>query len=248
MKTINSKASVADLTRGWQDDKPSRSRICLFCGRSFARDEIFAIDQCFYNSRKAVELHIQTEHGGLFSALTHDKGRSAGLSEIQYLVLSAIAEGCDDAAIAGRLENRALSTVRAHRRNLRLKYEEAKIFVAAMEAASRGAVPDQQQLDFGPSLPLHDERSLVSQAEAEAILAKFFRPDGSLPRIPPKEKQKLVVLNRLKDLFEHGRRYSDNDVRGILGKINEDHALLRRYLVDYHFLERSDDGRQYWRK
>ena len=33
----------------------------------------------------------------------------------------------------------------------------------------------------------------------------------------------------------------------MLSVVHEDHALLRRYLVDYRFIERDDEGRRYRR-
>ncbi|HAP43750.1 MAG: hypothetical protein A2087_05330 [Spirochaetes bacterium GWD1_61_31] len=247
MKTINTQATVPELKQGWLVDPANGSRICLFCGRKFERGQIYPVGAQLFNSRAAVERHIIDQHGGAFAALMQDSGKAAGLSDIQATVLAGLARGADDASIAANLDNRALSTVRAHRRNLRLRYEEAKLFVAAMELAMTGAHHDHRFVDFGPELPIHDERSQVTSAEADQVVAKYFRPDGSLERIPPKEKQKLIILNRLQALFEPGREYSDAEVRAILGRVNEDHAMLRRYLVDYRFLSRNADGSKYWR-
>ncbi|MBU0934766.1 MAG: DUF2087 domain-containing protein [Spirochaetes bacterium] len=248
MKTINTNAGLADLRKGWQIDQQTDSRVCLFCGASYRRGRIYQFGEVLLSSSAAITQHLKDAHGSVFAALTHDRGKSAGLSDIQYTVLAGMAEGLEDSQIAEKLDNRALSTVRAHRRNLRLRYEEAKVFVAAMELALNKAHHSQQALDFGAAMPIHDDRVHVSNDEAEAVIKKFFRPDGSLQRIPPKEKQKLIVLKRLLELFETGREYSDADMREILGRVNEDYALLRRYLIDYRFMQRSADGSRYWRE
>ena len=162
-------------------------------------------------------------------------------------VLRGLYNGADDGDIAKSLGDKALSTVRSHRRNLRLKAAEARFFLAAMELAEERTRDESRFVDFGPGLPVRDERADVTGDEAAAIEKAFMKTDGSLSRIPPKEKQKLVILRRLAELFERGREYSDAEVRSMLGAVHEDHALLRRYLVDYRFIERDDEGRRYKR-
>jgi len=102
--------------------------------------------------------------------------------------------------------------------------------------------PQKRAYEGLPALPAGAERDRV-----EAELKAFMRPDGSLARIPPKEKQKLVVLKALAERFERGRDYGDAELREILKPVHEDYALLRRYLVDYRFLERDEEGRRYRR-
>jgi hypothetical protein len=59
--------------------------------------------------------------------------------------------------------------------------------------------------------------------------------------------KRLIVLDWLAQDLEPGRRYSEQMVNLILGKRHSDTAALRRYLVDEGFLDRDDDGREYWR-
>ena len=93
---------------------------------------------------------------------------------------------------------------------------------------------------------MRDDRAVVTAEEAAAIEKKYLRADGSLVRIPRKEKEKLVILVRLAERFASGRLYSQKEVDVILAGADPDYAALRRYLVDYRFLEREPDGSAYW--
>ena len=80
--------------------------------------------------------------------------------------------------------------------------------------------------------------------ERARVLRAFVR-DGRLVAIPAVHSKRLVVLDRLAQEFEPGRRYSERMVNLILGRWHPDTAALRRYLVDEGFLDR--EGGEYWR-
>jgi hypothetical protein len=80
--------------------------------------------------------------------------------------------------------------------------------------------------------------------DEEHVLRTFFR-DGRLTEIPMKRSKRLVVLERIALEFEPGRRYDEKEVNAIVGAFFNDHAALRRYLVDEGFLDR--DHGVYWR-
>jgi len=61
-----------------------------------------------------------------------------------------------------------------------------------------------------------------------------------------KEKNRVIILMTLINRFEKGRQYTESEVNGILKPIFDDYTMLRRELVDFHFLERTSDGRAYW--
>ena len=63
--------------------------------------------------------------------------------------------------------------------------------------------------------------------------------------MPAKRSRRLVVLDRVAQVFEPGRRYSEHEVNAMLRPFYDDHAALRRYLVDEGLLSREDG--QYWR-
>ncbi len=84
-----------------------------------------------------------------------------------------------------------------------------------------------------------------SPEEAARVVAAFSRADGSLHTIPTRHAKRLVVLDRIAQEFEPGRRYPETEVVTVLTRFHTDHAALRRYLVDEGFLARHDG--LYWR-
>jgi hypothetical protein len=80
--------------------------------------------------------------------------------------------------------------------------------------------------------------------EEEAVLRSYFR-GGRLREIPGRQSKRRIVLSRLALEFDIGVRYPEREVNRTLNRFHDDHASLRRYLVDEGFLSR--DKGQYWR-
>ena len=74
---------------------------------------------------------------------------------------------------------------------------------------------------------------------------RFFSTDGRLHTMPTRHVKRRWVLDRIAQRFEPGRTYAEREVDAVLKEIHEDHAALRRYLVDEGFLTREDNV--YWR-
>ena len=70
--------------------------------------------------------------------------------------------------------------------------------------------------------------------------------DGRISVIPAKRAARLLLLDLVAQAFEPGRRYPEPAVNEILQALHDDHAALRRYLVDEELLSRTPDG-TYWR-
>ena len=104
---------------------------------------------------------------------------------------------------------------------------------SAIQAAARAAL----------SRPASTEHA-DAPAEARKVLTAFVQ-DGRLTSIPTSHGKRLVILDWLAQLFEPGRRYSEQMVNLLLGQRHADTAALRRYLVDEEFLTREDGI--YWR-
>ncbi len=79
----------------------------------------------------------------------------------------------------------------------------------------------------------------------DAVLRAFVADDGSLHRIPARRAKRLVVLDRIVQVFDVGTRYPELEVNALLRAFHPDVAALRRYLVDEGFLTRADG--EYWR-
>ncbi|MBN2268137.1 MAG: DUF2087 domain-containing protein [Acholeplasmataceae bacterium] len=67
-----------------------------------------------------------------------------------------------------------------------------------------------------------------------------------ISNFPPKEKRKYILLCMIVHLFEDKRRYTEKEVNEILKYVYQDYAIIRRYLVEYRFIDRLADGSAYW--
>ncbi|WP_183100897.1 DUF2087 domain-containing protein [Nocardioides pelophilus] len=86
------------------------------------------------------------------------------------------------------------------------------------------------------------DRDATDDAET---LRRFFAPDGRLHTMPTRHLKRRFVLDHIAQRFEPGRQYAEREVDAVLKEIHEDHAALRRYLVDDGFLARENGV--YWR-
>ena len=95
-----------------------------------------------------------------------------------------------------------------------------------------------------------DARYEITQQEEQKILSTVFASMQPLrlKTFPPKEKMKVVILRTIAKEFEEGIRYSEVQVNEILKDIYPDYVTLRRYLIEYGYLERTRDGSAYWKK
>lgn len=87
----------------------------------------------------------------------------------------------------------------------------------------------------------------LSQTSMPAQTANFFR-HGRLVNIPRKAVRRDQLLRYLAEtLFEADCDYTEADVTRVLLTVHEDHAALRRHLVDAGMLARTRDGAHYRR-
>lgn len=71
------------------------------------------------------------------------------------------------------------------------------------------------------------------------ILATFVR-GGKMIQYPAQPAKQLVILRWLASQFEPGRKYAEREVNEMLAGHSEDHATLRRFLVDRGLLVRHE--------
>jgi hypothetical protein len=245
---FNSDASIKAIGRGFTRDRASRSLLCVFCAERFERGLVHEVEGRRVSARRAAEAHIEKVHGGVFAALLGLGKGATGISETQEAFLSAAYSGVDDSAIAVALGGISTSAVRNHRFQFRKRVIEARILLALAKILERRQAAGGRFVVFDPAMPMRDERAAVTAAEAAAITAKFFENGGvRLKRFPPKEKQRLVVLARIADRIDRDRTFTETEINAILRESLDDYVGLRRYLVDYRFLERKPDGSAYRR-
>lgn len=73
-----------------------------------------------------------------------------------------------------------------------------------------------------------------------------FVKNGRITLMPAKHSVRLLLLDLVAQAFEPGRRYDEATINEILKGLYDDHATLRRYLVDEELMSRTPDG-TYWR-
>jgi hypothetical protein len=79
----------------------------------------------------------------------------------------------------------------------------------------------------------------------QALILRGFLTGGRLTGLPTQKSKLAVVLDFAVQRFEPGRRYGEAEVNRVLNRLWDDHATLRRALVDEGLLERA--GGRYWR-
>ena len=83
--------------------------------------------------------------------------------------------------------------------------------------------------------------------ELEQVLRNFLDEKKRLVSFPAKRKMKISCLFYLAEKFEREIDYTEREINDLLLSWHcfADPATLRRELYEYHFLDRSRDGRTY---
>ena len=105
--------------------------------------------------------------------------------------------------------------------------------------------PEEKFVKFHSNLSVRDDRTKVTEMEKKKILEKYF--DGTLLKsFPKKQKRKLILLQHIAGMFDRERKYTEMEVNSLLKNVYDDHTTIRRYLIEYGFLDRKRDGSEYW--
>lgn len=213
---------------------------CLYCEQQYEDGYIYPVDGKQAVAQRAMIHHLNTDHEGALGSLIAQHKEISGLSEIQQEILALFARQLSDSVIAQRL-GVSTSTVRNHRFRLREKEKQAKVFLSIMSL-----------LNEDPFIPPHrgarmiDERYQITPEERNKVLTTYFTEEGCLSSLPSKEKRKVIVLTKIVERFDTSKNYSEAAVNEILQLVNEDYVTLRRYLIEYGFMNRTKDGKSYW--
>jgi hypothetical protein len=241
-------ASLEELKRGYIQD--NASYLCLLCGEKVEKGIVYPHENMFYDAERYMRIHIELTHQSVFESLLGMDKKLTGLTDHQKSLLRLFYQGKSDKEVQEELGLGSTSTIRHHRFALKEKERQAKSFLAMMELLKE---KDQYAPAF---LPVHksarmvDERYNITQEEQEKIISKYF-PEGTnkrLTKFPPKEKQRLVILREITKQLKPGHMYTEQELNQMLKAIYEDHVMIRRYLIEYGFLDRKPDGSQYWLK
>lgn len=238
-------ASFEELKQGYVCHE--HSYICLICGETYEDGVIYQIDNQLVTAQKAIQKHILYIHKGTFSFLLELDKKMTGVSEQQKRILTLIYDGNTDDEIA-KILSLSSSTIRNHRFYLREKEKQARLFAVIMDLVSEKIPKKQKMVTPHRTTPIIDERYAVTIAEEEKFIACYFDANGSIKSFPSKEKRILVILRHIMKRFDSSTEYSESQINMILKPIYEDYALLRRYLIEYGFMDRVPDGSRYWIK
>lgn len=240
-------ASVEELKRGSVYDVATESFICLVCGESFEKGVIYSENNTFFEAEKFIQVHLYNKHSSMFEYLLSLDKKLTGLTDLQKNMVQFFHKGMSDKEIVRELGGGSTSTIRNHRFTLREKMKQAKIFLALMELSEEKAANQPRFIHVPRSATMLDERYAITEAENEEILTSYFKEglDGPLSEFPKKEKRKIAILKHLTKKFDVKRKYTEAEVNGILRDVYHDYVTLRRYLIEYGFMDRDPDGSNY---
>lgn len=93
-----------------------------------------------------------------------------------------------------------------------------------------------------------DGRFAITEQENHKILAAYFKQglEGPLDSFPLKEKKRVAILRHLVKNFEAEKTYTEKEVNAVLMQFYANYVLLRRCLIEYGFMDRTQDGSSYW--
>lgn len=117
--------------------------------------------------------------------------------------------------------------------------ETDESYLQARTAMTQRPTPAHLQAVPATPKPAPDgaESVIVSLARSRSV-QQFF-DGGRLRSIPVKRTKRMAVLLVLVALFEPGRTYTEAEVSQILHEVDDDHAYLRRELVNAGYLTRD---------
>ncbi len=144
---------------------------------------------------------------------------------------------------SGRELSEALSLTPPTMSHHMAKLTEAGLVRVDVDGTRHTYSLDQQVLRDAASTPAHpaqEARDPASDEERQRakVIRDFFDGDR-LKSIPAQRKKRVVVLQHLAGRFDPGRTYPEKEVNEILRHAHDDVATLRRELVDYGFMRRS---------
>lgn len=242
-------ASFDEMKRGFAEKEDSF--VCLLCGKEIEKGIIYSVDSVLYEAEKYMKKHIEDKHGSVFEYLNSQDKKLTGLSEHQSRLMALFFEGRSDDEVQKELNIGSASTIRNHRFLLREKEKQAKVFLVLMELVREKNQKAPKTIMPHKTATMVDDRYKITEEEYEKAVKKYF-PDGVQGRLSAfsmQEKYKIVVLREIIKRFDRDRTYSEKQVNEILKNVYEyDYATIRRYLIEYGFMDRKDDGSEYWVK
>lgn len=243
-------ASVESIKKGYQYDNLSEKFTCLICGKSFEKGMIYQHKNLFYEAEKFIQFHIKDVHGSVFEFLLSQDKKYTGLTDLQKKLLEYFYQGISDQEIVKLTDAGSASTIRNHRFMLREREKQAKVFLAIMEVLKDKMESSPKFVEIHKSATMVDDRYKITEDEDKKVIQSCFKEgsNGPLSKFPTKEKRKIVVLRHIMKRFDPEKHYTEKEVNTILKNVYDDFVTLRRYLIEYSFMDRTPDCSDYWVK
>lgn len=241
-------ATVEELKQGYVEE--TDSYLCLLCGEKVEKGIVYPHEGGLYEAERYMRIHIEEAHHSVFDYLIALDKRLTGLTDHQSNLLRLFYQGKSDAEVKKEMGIGSASTIRHHRFVLKEKERQAKIFLTLMELLKERDKHAPAFVSLHTTARMVDDRYNITLEEQEKIIAKYFPdgPQGRLVQFPLKQKQKLVVLREIAKRIESDRVYSEREINEVLQAVYDDYVMIRRYLIDYGFVDRKPDGSEYWLK
>ncbi len=248
IQTLFWNADLKDMQRGYFYDSKTGAYTCLICGQLMEKDQVYPYKDNFYNAHKRMELHIEEVHGGVFDFMMSLNKSYTSLSDSQKNVLTLMHQGQSDLEIAKELGITS-STIRNYRFKFKEKEKQAKVLLSIFANLGNDTAKDPNPV-ITPHLGATqvDDRYNITEKDTIKTLENYFDSNGALLTFPSKEKKKIIILREITKNFKPNQEYSEKEINRVLERIYDDYVLIRRYLIQYGFLDRKNDGQLYWVK
>lgn len=239
-------ASFEDLKCGYVQE--FEHYVCLLCGEKIEKGIVYPVEGVLYEAGRYMRIHIDQVHQSVFEHLSQLDKKLTGLTEHQTNLIRLFYQGKSDGEVQKEMSIGSPSTIRNHRFALKEKERQAKVYVVLMELLKDKTKHQPTFLTPPKTAKMVDDRYKVTQQENDKLLKTLFPEgtDGPLKTFSIKEKNKIVVLQEIVKRFQNEQTYTEKEINQILKLVYHDFATLRRYLIEYGFLDRTPDGSQYW--
>jgi hypothetical protein len=243
-------STVDEIVKGYTYLEKEEKYICLICGKRYDKGVIYKDGEKLLEAEKAVKNHIIHEHNSVFDYLINMDKKYTGLTENQKVLIKYFYAGLSDKEIVEKIGEGSTSTIRTYRFKFREREKEAKIILAMMQLLK---LPQKKVESEEKFIPIHrgakmiDDRFAITEDEREKVVNKYFK-NGKLLEFPTKQKRKIIVLTEMWKKFDPTKKYTEKEVNEIIKEIYFDYVTIRRYFIEYGFMERTIDCKEYWVK
>ncbi|ABR50030.1 conserved hypothetical protein [Alkaliphilus metalliredigens QYMF] len=244
------KLTVEELKNGYRYDDDTDAYICNICRKAFEVGEIYSLGDRLFEAFRAVKIHVENDHGDNLKQLLYGESKYNTLTDNHKELMSLMYSNVSDKDIAKTL-GISPSTVRHQRFMFREKAKQAKMYLAIYEQVmEKKPTIDEMIVPVHSTATMVDDRYIITEKEKEKILNAEFESLSplKLKRFPGKEKRKVVILTKIAEQLEQEKRYTEKELNQVITEIYEDYAVIRRYLIEYGFMDRTIDGKAYWLK